>query len=239
MNFSELSKPIDNFSCLLIRLRIYRMGKQITQQEIADKLGVSIRTYQRLEQGLAPIEMSTLYKTAEVLDLPYDKLAGPVYTESDIPNVTFIESFENIPLAPNINPMEIQKTFSQLISLLRDGSYTPKELYKAQEFKDNAFELFYSEPAFTFYNKSLRKKMEPINKAKAKAKESTIKHLSDYEFLIRLWEVCYQKINHPWFLTTTEHERFGQKLEVLTINHFIIHEGQPFNLGMVLNIRSI
>ena len=235
MNFSELSKPIDNFSCLLIRLRIYRMGKQITQQEIADKLGVSIRTYQRLEQGLAPIEMSTLYKTAEVFDLSYDKLAGPVYTESDIPNVTFIESFENIPLAPNINPMEIQKTFSQLISLLRDGSYTPKELYKAQEFKNNAFELFYCEPAFTFYNKSLRKKNEPINKAK----ESTIKHLSDYEFLIRLWEVCYQKINHPWFLATTEHERFGQKLEVLTINHFIIHEGQPFNLGMVLNRHSI
>jgi transcriptional regulator with XRE-family HTH domain len=226
MNFFELSKPIDKFSCLLIRLKIYRMGKQITQQEVADKLGLSIRTYQRLEQGLAPIEMSTLYK-----------LTGPISTESDIPNVTFIESFENIPLAPNITPMEIQETFAQIISLLRDGSYTAKELYKAQEFKHNTFELFYSEPSFTFLNKSLQKMIEPINKAKAK--ESNIKQLSDYEFLIRLWEVCYKRINSPWFLTTTEHEKFGQMLQVLTLNRFIIHEGQPFNLGMVLNIRSI
>lgn len=58
------------------RLRQYRKEKGMTQQELADKLGVSNKTVSRWESGSYP-DVTTLVALARVLDVTVDELLDP------------------------------------------------------------------------------------------------------------------------------------------------------------------
>lgn len=218
---------IQDISRLLVRLKIYRLAKQLTQEQLASDIGISIRTFQRLEQGLAPLEMSILYKICEALKVPYESLGDPTYTQEDIPNVTFFENPEDIQIKQN--PLQIQQAFEETLAHLKNGTHQLANLYQAPVFNNNPLELFYSSPCFTWSNTSLRKSLKP----NLPIKIQSINVLSDYEFIIRLFEVCYKRDN-PWFLSTTEHRLEGKEIKVTTLNNFHFFEGLPLNFGAVV-----
>lgn len=56
------------------RLRATRMFRHITQQEVADFVNVSLRSYQRYENGAIEPPYPTLISLADFLDVPVDFL---------------------------------------------------------------------------------------------------------------------------------------------------------------------
>lgn len=56
------------------KLRETRMNRKITQQKIADAAGISLRTYQKYEQGTREPDLNMLVKLADVLEVPTDYL---------------------------------------------------------------------------------------------------------------------------------------------------------------------
>lgn len=58
------------------RLRERRMQKNLTQQAMADKIKVELRTYQRYEQGSREPSFATLLAIADALEVSTDYLLG-------------------------------------------------------------------------------------------------------------------------------------------------------------------
>ena len=51
------------------RIKVLRNAKNFTQEQIADKIGISRQKYARIENGVNSITLDTLSKVAEVLDV--------------------------------------------------------------------------------------------------------------------------------------------------------------------------
>ena len=58
------------------RLREARMNRKITQQSLADHICVTLRNYQRYEQGIREPAYAILVKLADILDVSTDYLLG-------------------------------------------------------------------------------------------------------------------------------------------------------------------
>ena len=58
------------------RLRETRMLRHITQQVLADTIGVELRTYQCYEQGTRQPSLNLVVALADVLDVSTDYLLG-------------------------------------------------------------------------------------------------------------------------------------------------------------------
>lgn len=56
------------------QLRFARMERNITQQCLADSVGIALRSYQCYEQGVREPSLDTLVKIADVLEVPTDYL---------------------------------------------------------------------------------------------------------------------------------------------------------------------
>ena len=58
------------------RLREMRMTRHLTQQKLADSLGLALRSYQCYEQGTREPSLSMLVAIADTLDVTTDYLLG-------------------------------------------------------------------------------------------------------------------------------------------------------------------
>lgn len=58
------------------RLREIRMKRHITQQRMADMLGITLNAYQKYEQSERNPSLDCLTKTANILDTSVDYLLG-------------------------------------------------------------------------------------------------------------------------------------------------------------------
>jgi len=58
------------------KLRVMRMFKGWSQEEMAEKLGYSLSGYAKIERGEADINVSKLEKIAEMLGMNLQKLLG-------------------------------------------------------------------------------------------------------------------------------------------------------------------
>lgn len=58
------------------RLREMRIKRNFTQPVIAEKINVSLRTYQRYEEGSRTPSYELLVQLADILDVPTDYLLG-------------------------------------------------------------------------------------------------------------------------------------------------------------------
>lgn len=56
------------------RLREVRMKRKLTQQKLADAVGLALRSYQCYEQGTREPPLDMLVKLADVLNVPTDHL---------------------------------------------------------------------------------------------------------------------------------------------------------------------
>ena len=58
------------------RLREARMARSLTQPQLAEVIGVALRTYQQYEQGIRNPSFDALVQLADVLDVSTDWLLG-------------------------------------------------------------------------------------------------------------------------------------------------------------------
>lgn len=60
-----------------IRLKQARLNAKLTQQEMADRLGVTQQAYQKIEIGrTSDMRISTLFKLCQILNVSADWLIG-------------------------------------------------------------------------------------------------------------------------------------------------------------------
>lgn len=52
-------------------LKLFRKKKHLTQREIAEKLQISVRQYQRIESGKSFPKESTLLKLEDIFEVPH------------------------------------------------------------------------------------------------------------------------------------------------------------------------
>ena len=57
-------------------IKAYRLYLNMTQKELADKLGWELRRYQSYEQGTRELKVKDVIHIAKVLKAPIDKLLG-------------------------------------------------------------------------------------------------------------------------------------------------------------------
>ena len=67
------------------RLKIARKKRGVTQDEMAERLGVTRPTVYRMEAGLVEVTRGRLEKVAEILDMTTDELLGLLPTEGRVP----------------------------------------------------------------------------------------------------------------------------------------------------------
>ena len=60
-----------------------RIARKMTQQALADEIGVALRTYQCYEQGVREPSFLLLVKIADCLDITTDYLLGRNKNEED------------------------------------------------------------------------------------------------------------------------------------------------------------
>lgn len=62
-------------------LKNYRLKKHLTQREVADKLDISVRQYQRIEAGQSFPKESTLKLLENLFEVPYRVLFAKTIEE--------------------------------------------------------------------------------------------------------------------------------------------------------------
>ena len=58
------------------RLKTERIFNKLTQQQMADKLGIAQNTYGKYEKGVTEPSYENLVKISDILDAPIDYLLG-------------------------------------------------------------------------------------------------------------------------------------------------------------------
>lgn len=58
------------------RLKTARKAKGLTQTELAEQLGITQKSYQRMESGNHDLKMSTIYQLCKTLNISADWLLG-------------------------------------------------------------------------------------------------------------------------------------------------------------------
>lgn len=77
-----------------INLKYLRKSRSLTQQELADVLGISRQGYAKYENDLGEPDISTLIKLADYFDVSVDSMIGRA-SNNDILNTAKLSSFYN------------------------------------------------------------------------------------------------------------------------------------------------
>lgn len=56
-----------------LTLRQIRLAKEVTQEKMAEKLGIHVNTYARWEERPSQISIEFCYKICDALDVEYDQ----------------------------------------------------------------------------------------------------------------------------------------------------------------------
>lgn len=95
----------------------YRKLKGLTQQELADLIGLSRSAVAGIESGKNKIYGETLARTAKVLDVSLDELAGLTTgaSEAEAPSLRLMRRVSEIDKLPESKKKAILKTLDDLI----------------------------------------------------------------------------------------------------------------------------
>ena len=79
---------MDNFQIEMgTRMKLARKELHLTQEDMAEKLGVSVKHYSGIERGVAGISLETLVNVSNILNVSLDYLVkGNIMSENYIPS---------------------------------------------------------------------------------------------------------------------------------------------------------
>lgn len=78
------------------RLRIQRKQQQLTQEQLAECLNISIKHYSEAERGLVGLSVENLIKVSEILGISLDYLLKGISIDYPFP-VRMLEIYHNCP----------------------------------------------------------------------------------------------------------------------------------------------
>ncbi|MDT7847173.1 helix-turn-helix domain-containing protein [Streptomyces justiciae] len=58
------------------QIRLARLGRNLTQEDVCGRSGIDVATYSRIEQGHSSPLLDTLIRIALAMDAPLDELVG-------------------------------------------------------------------------------------------------------------------------------------------------------------------
>lgn len=74
-------------------IRIIRQNKSLSQQNMADEMGITVSSYSKMERGEIDIKLSRLLQIAEALDVPLSEIIGD--TELNEPAYKYQQKADN------------------------------------------------------------------------------------------------------------------------------------------------
>ncbi len=110
------------------RIKRFRELKNLTQEHIAEKLGISQNSYSRLENESVKITTERLKEIAVVLDVPAEYLLNtdaPIYNFSNNASIKYAGQFDNI---YDGQKELLQKTIEILETQLKEANEDRKRL---------------------------------------------------------------------------------------------------------------
>lgn len=97
------------------RLRLQRKQRQMTQEQIAECLNISIKHYSEAERGLVGLSVDNLIKVSEVLGISLDYLLKGVSINYPLP-VRMLEIYQNCPEAKKKYLLELLELEARMYS---------------------------------------------------------------------------------------------------------------------------
>jgi transcriptional regulator with XRE-family HTH domain len=110
------------------RIKRFRELKNLTQEHLAERLGISQNSYSRLESETVKITTDRLKEIAGVLDVPAEYLLNteaPVYNFSNNSSIKYAGQIENI---YDDQKELLQKTIEMLETQLKEANADRKRL---------------------------------------------------------------------------------------------------------------
>ena len=126
------------------RLQMLRMEKNLTQEQMGEKLNLSTSAYCKIEYGETDLTLTRLNKIAEVLNMSalelFNKIDGNVYVNNSGTigtNIGVAKDCSSVHIEAADDLRELIKANSRLldmlykrIELLENSDYTPREIPK-------------------------------------------------------------------------------------------------------------
>ena len=203
---------------LLIKLRHFRDALGLSQLDVAEALKVSLRTYQRIESGESPCDISFLYGFCSKYNIDFNLLTSPVPPKKN-PLQIFYSTNEECEAFAEIDAVKK----SHLLDMTNSESYTKileshQPEYKILEeewFKHSASPLVFSSVSTVVFN---AKAQELLNAKTPKTKAS--RGRDDVNDLARALDalVYYQ----PRFSTTTFKAIVNKDAPLVITGHYSI-----------------
>ena len=198
---------------LSIKIRLYRTSLSITQQEMATTLGLSLRTFQRIETGQSPIDMDIIYKICESYEIPFFDLVNPDIKAENLKEAQFFSDLETFKRENFFSDKTDLLDMKDLIldSLKKDPTkLTP--IINLPEFENSPYYLYVSNLHFTIGNAKARS-----TGGLSDDKHRTVKTFKDASIMIKSWDI-YLKNNYPAFKLISEHKTEKAQLKIMAYN---------------------
>jgi transcriptional regulator with XRE-family HTH domain len=122
------TNKLEQMESIGTRIKRFRELKNLTQEHIAEKLGISQNSYSRLENESVKITTERLKEIAVVLDVPAEYLLNtdaPIYNFSNNASIKYAGQFDNI---YDGQKELLQKTIEILETQLKEANEDRKRL---------------------------------------------------------------------------------------------------------------
>jgi len=80
---------------ILLQIRLRRKALKLSQSAIAEKLHISIKAYQNVEQGYTKIDLVRLRELAEVLQIDLHSLIFPNHANNQVSSIDYYKQKED------------------------------------------------------------------------------------------------------------------------------------------------
>ena len=138
---------------VLFKIRMHRLLKKLTQSEFAKHIGLSHRSYQRLENNSTALDLEVLLRISDVIDVPaVDLISG---NNNQAPD--FIKEINKNDFWNNeVIKLAKLKQLYRLINSNHLGRYLKKTIMNEKLFMDNDFAIQITDFQFKYSNSKFR-----------------------------------------------------------------------------------
>ncbi|MCR9203659.1 MAG: helix-turn-helix domain-containing protein [Halobacteriovoraceae bacterium] len=140
---------------LRIKIRFFRITRGLTQSEISSQLGLSLRTYQRLENGSGPLDVQTLMLISQIFNISFYELSNPEVKKEELQQVEFFRESEDLFAHADLS-QETAIKIRKLVKQTKLGQLPIEEIERLEEFRANPLPLFFTDLKKTMTNAAFR-----------------------------------------------------------------------------------
>jgi transcriptional regulator with XRE-family HTH domain len=146
-NFIHLQSSINRLN---FKLRFFRETSNLSQKDLANKLNIGHRSYQRIESGLAHCDISFLYRFCNLLQIDFNNLTSAKEPAVD-ENVNFFLRDESSTEKEYFKEM-IPPVLEEVCSDLESNKFTLTNMLENPIFLNDIHALAVSNPFKKYFN---------------------------------------------------------------------------------------